>query len=103
MASAPRRIRGLGRRKKGRALCLFLDADAVALRPPCLATVHHPLSFRARLICPLPDVKADGGNFAIRVAAAGLLAAEPGFGMFQAPAGKNSAPLLPEIVAATGL
>ena len=76
VASAPRRIRGLGGRKKRRALRLFLDAHAVALRPLCRAAFHHPLSFRARLLCPLPDGKTDGSDLAIRVAAAGLLAAE---------------------------
>ena len=76
LASAPRRIRGLGGRKKRRALRLFLDVDVVALRPSCRATFRRPLSCRARGVCPLPDVQTDGRDPAVCAAAAGLLAAE---------------------------
>ena len=59
VASAPRRIRGLGGRKKRRALRLFLDAHAVALRASWTAPA-----------CPSPVTCSPSGSpcFSLRAA-----------------------------------
>ena len=91
LASAPCGIRGVGGGTEGRVVRIFLDADAAGLRAFC-GTVQSPSAFaklrrdkkpkvqsflcgHAAGVRAGADGEADGGDAAVRAAAAGLLAA----------------------------